>query len=499
VPVGVLAGVGVVRLQARAQLESVIGERLADVRAQWAEARQHADEAGALRRTSFHLFDTPGRAEEAEATWARAREESQAADSGYARATSALEAVWGVEPTHEESRALLADLLAERVALAEREFRTEQREELMARLAAHDTSGERRQRLDAPARLSITVQPPGARVLLAPPESGKAERELGVAPLGEVELPAGSHLLRIEAPGRLPVRASVLLRPGEQQTLALDLPRQEDVPEGFVYVPPGRFLQGSEDERLRRSFFNTVPLHEVETGGFLIARHEVTFADWMAYLDALPPAERARRLPGTRGERSGVVLESLKGRWRLSLRPTSATYSAWEGEPIRYGLRDRRAVQDWRRFPVAAISFEDARAYASWLDTTGRIPGARLCTDREWERAARGADGRLFPSGDTLGPDDANIDVTYGQEALGFGPDEVGSHPGSRSPFGVEDMAGNVWEWTRLEESPEQPVIRGGSWFQSELGSQSANREPMEPTQRDPLIGLRLCATLRPR
>ncbi|WP_224370961.1 nSTAND1 domain-containing NTPase [Hyalangium versicolor] len=496
VPVGVLAGVGGVRLQARARLESMISERLADVRAQWNEARRHSEEAGRLREQSFHHFDTPGRSEDAEATWVRAQEESRAADSGYSRATSALEAVWGVEPGHEEVRTLLADLLAERVAVAEREFRREQREDLVARLAAHDASGERRRKLEALAQVSVASQPPGARVLRWIPGEAQAQRELGRAPLSKLELPPGSHLLQVEAPGRAPVRVSLLLRPGEPRALSLELPRLEAVPEGFIYIPPGRFLQGSADEGLRRTFFNTVPLHEVETSGFLISRHEVTFADWMAYLTALPPAERARRLPGTRGERSGVLLEQLEGRWRLTLRPTAVTYSAWEGEPIRYGRRDRRAVQDWRRFPVSAISFEDARAYAAWLDTTGRVPGARLCTDAEWERAARGADGRLFPSGDRLEPDDANIDVTYGRQPLGFGPDEVGSHPGSRSPFGVDDMAGNVWEWTRSDEALEQPVIRGGSWFQLELGSQSANREPMEPTQRDPLIGLRLCATL---
>ncbi|MDC0713173.1 SUMF1/EgtB/PvdO family nonheme iron enzyme [Stigmatella sp. ncwal1] len=499
VPVGVLAGVGAVRFQARARLDSVVAERLLGVRTQWAEARRHAEEAGRLRQEAFQHFDLPDRGEDAEGLWARAREEDQAADSGYARATSALEAVWSVEPNRDEVRALLADLLAERVSLASRESRWEQREELMARLATHDASGERRRRLEASALLSVRTQPPGGRVRLLAQEEEEADQELGVAPLEHVKLPAGSHLLRVEAPSRADVRVSLLLRPGEARELTLELPPAEAIPEGFLYVPPGRFLQGSADEGLRRTFFNTVPLHEVETKGFLIARHEVTFADWMAFLDTLPANERARRLPGTRGARSGVVLEQKGGRWHLTLRPTSVTYSAWEGEPIRYGRRAQRAVQDWRRFPVSAISFEDAQAYAAWMDASGRIPGARLCTDREWEHAARGADGRLFPSGNRLDPDDANIDVTYGREPLGFGPDEVGSHPRSRSPFGVEDMAGNVWEWTLSDEALAQPVIRGGSWFQLELGSQSANREPMEPTQRDPLIGLRLCATLRER
>jgi eukaryotic-like serine/threonine-protein kinase len=149
------------------------------------------------------------------------------------------------------------------------------------------------------------------------------------------------------------------------------------------------------------------------------------------------------------------------------------------------------------RFPVAAVSYEDAIAYAAWLDRTGRIPGARLCDEHEWERAARGADARTFPSGAMLSPDDANIDVTYGREPLAFGPDEVGSHPGSRSPIGADDMAGNVWEWTRSVQTPDTPVARGGSWYHGELSSRSMNREVSEPTEHHPLIGVRLCATPR--
>ena len=83
-------------------------------------------------------------------------------------------------------------------------------------------------------------------------------------------------------------------------------------------------------------------------------------------------------------------------------------------------------VQDWLRMPVSAISFEDAQAYVAWLSHTGRVPGARLCDEREWERAARGADARAFPGGAALEQDDANFDRTYGRIAAGFGPDEVG-------------------------------------------------------------------------
>jgi formylglycine-generating enzyme required for sulfatase activity len=146
---------------------------------------------------------------------------------------------------------------------------------------------------------------------------------------------------------------------------------------------------------------------------------------------------------------------------------------------------------------VGGIGYDDALAYAAWLDRTGRVPGARLCSELEWERAARGADARRFPHGNALAPQDANIDATYGKEPLAFGPDEVGSHAASASPFGVLDMAGNVWEWTRSAEAGGKPVARGGSYYMGANAAWINNRELPEPTFRDPTVGMRVCASVR--
>jgi formylglycine-generating enzyme required for sulfatase activity len=300
----------------------------------------------------------------------------------------------------------------------------------------------------------------------------------------------------VEAPGKVTTRLPVLLAAGE--TVKLAIAPSASLPPDMVYVPPGRFLFGSGDStQLRRAFLNAPPLHEVTTSGYLIGRHEVTLGDWIAFLDDLPPEERARRTPRSHtpyAESSLELVELAPKRWRFQFTHANRTYAADMTEHVHYEHRTARADQDWLRFPVAAIAFDDAVAYARWLDRTNRLPGARLCDEYEWERAARGADGRPYPAGDALGPDDANIDVTYGRDPLAFGPDEVGSHPGSRSVLGVDDMAGNVWEWTRSVERVDAPVTRGGGWYQAALDASSTNREAGEPTERYVWLGFRLCA-----
>jgi formylglycine-generating enzyme required for sulfatase activity len=186
-----------------------------------------------------------------------------------------------------------------------------------------------------------------------------------------------------------------------------------------------------------------------------------------------------------------MSLTRTQGAWQVTIQPTSHVYRARAGELIHYETRARRADQDWLKLPVSGISGDDANAYAIWLDKSGRVPGARLCSEVEWERAARGADGRLYPHGDTLAPDDANWDQTYGRQPLAFGPDEVGSHPASDSPFGVSDMTGNVWE--RVAASP--PAAMGGAFYFDALSGAAVNSEPMPSETRHLTVGLRLCAS----
>jgi formylglycine-generating enzyme required for sulfatase activity len=138
---------------------------------------------------------------------------------------------------------------------------------------------------------------------------------------------------------------------------------------------------------------------------------------------------------------------------------------------------------------------QDAQAYSRWLSLHG-LPGAHVCDDREWERAARGADGRDFTTGETLLASDVNIDETYGREPSSFGPDEVGSHPASDSVFGVQDMVGNAMEMVISVEGFDAASIRGGSWYYDEWSARLPARFPLDKTTRSPMVGFRICAPI---
>jgi formylglycine-generating enzyme required for sulfatase activity len=409
-----------------------------------------------------------------------------------------------VDPESPAVRGLLGDVLYARAQLADREHHAAARDELLDRLRLYDPDGVRRNRWAAPAELVVQTSPPGAHVTVSRyVEENRARRLVSVGalqptPATGVVLSPGSYLFELELPGYAPARYPILLERAERVSLNLPLVPTARVPEGFVYVAPGHFLFGSAaDEEARRAFFNTVPIHDSTTGAFLIARHETTWADWIAFLRALPPEERARRTPRVSGLGGSLQLEEIEGgSYQLTLQPSKRAYVARMGEPIRYEQRTQRAVQDWLRFPVAGVSLDDAQAYVSWLSQSGRVPGARLCTEREWERAARGADGREFPSGDHLERDDANIDETYGKSPLAFGPDEVGSHPASRSPFGVDDACGNVFEWTTSSLVPGEHALRGGAYYYDRTTVRSTNRQVAEPNIRDPNVGIRVCAAV---
>jgi formylglycine-generating enzyme required for sulfatase activity len=210
-------------------------------------------------------------------------------------------------------------------------------------------------------------------------------------------------------------------------------------------------------------------------------------------LRAIPPDERDKRRPLFSLTQNTVELAYQAGAFTLAIRPTGGDLMrAAEREPLVYPERSIRTHVRWERMPVSGISYLDGQAYAAWLAETGKVPGARLCTTFEWERAARGADLRAFPHGDQLAASDANIDETYDRRSLGFGPDEVGSFLRSDSPFGVADLAGNVWEFTAGPDG--RPWVKGGCYYLQRVNAMIANNSPTELRQRGARYGLRICA-----
>ena len=194
----------------------------------------------------------------------------------------------------------------------------------------------------------------------------------------------------------------------------------------------------------------------------------------------MPPSSQPHAGHGTRDHRV---------RFRLTLGVAGWQASAREGEPLRI---PGRPPLRWESLPVAYRTDAEVQDYLAWLQETGRVVGARLCREREWERAARGADERRYPHGDVLRPGDGNIDETFGRDPRAMGPAEVGAYPLVRSPFGVDDLLGNSWEPTLSEDG--ERILRGGCFFQDRQVARSANREPAAGLGRSVYVGLRVCA-----
>ncbi|MFQ5508240.1 MAG: formylglycine-generating enzyme family protein [Leptospirillia bacterium] len=229
--------------------------------------------------------------------------------------------------------------------------------------------------------------------------------------------------------------------------IAPDDPRVADM----VRVPAGPFImgQGPEDGRLGVDVgVDSVPRHRVNLREFWIDRTEVTVGRYKAFV----AATGHRPFP----------------EW------------AWDKRPYR------------NDDPVIGISFFDAKAYCAWR-------GARLPTEAEWEKAARGTDGRRYPWGDVWDPER----VVY-EGSRKVQPDRVGSHPANASPYGALDMAGNVMEWTdtwykaypgndlvREAFGEKYRVLKGGGWVGTQFEMRPANRHAVLPLLGQPTFGFR--------
>jgi formylglycine-generating enzyme required for sulfatase activity len=137
--------------------------------------------------------------------------------------------------------------------------------------------------------------------------------------------------------------------------------------------------------------------------------------------------------------------------------------------------------------PVVGVSFWEAEAFCAWA-------GGRLPTEEEWEAAARGATGLVYPWGDAWQDGICNT-----HEAGLRGTSPVGLFPRARqADRAIDDLAGNVWEWCaslydpKRKDSPDARVLRGGSWYYGRDLARSANRGRIDPNHRSYGIGFRV-------
>ncbi len=222
-----------------------------------------------------------------------------------------------------------------------------------------------------------------------------------------------------------------------------------------------------------------MPGHRVVLDAYLIDRHEVTSAQFDRFVAATGHVTTAER------EGTGWVSRYVETEWRWTAVP-GASWRAPDGT-------ETAAPGD---HPVVQVSWLDGDAYCRWA-------GKRLPTEAEWEKAARGTDGRAYPWGDTW-----NAAMITDDPSVQRRP--VGALPDGASPFQVHGMAGNVAEWVAdwfdkqyYEGSPaanppgpsagQYRVVRGGSWNHSRFYLRTTYRGREAPDSRDNRVGFR-CA-----
>ena len=235
-----------------------------------------------------------------------------------------------------------------------------------------------------------------------------------------------------------------------------------DANSSMIKIPAGEFVMGSSAEEVQsikaqygkremyknHPFDEEVPRRKVFVKTFLIDIHEVTNKEYSDFVHA-----------------TGHVAPK-----------------SWPG-----GHPDSSKDS----FPVTYVTHEDAEAYAKWADK-------RLPTAEEWEKAARGPDGRVYPWGDSFDPykaatADSDLHaVSAGQCAVGSVA-KVMIAPGDISPYGVRDMAGNVREWTATAPpgDPKMALIKGASWVDLSVNARAAHREYIPKASSAHIIGFR--------
>jgi serine/threonine protein kinase/formylglycine-generating enzyme required for sulfatase activity len=436
------------------------------------------------------------------------REKHVAARRRELEAMQTARAALDLDPDLPEAHALLAEHHRRQVEAAEVRGDEDGAREHEALLRVHDR-GEHARWLAGDGAVTLVTDPPGATVHLFRYEDRDRRRQevpagvLGTTPLVRVPLGRGSWMLRIRAPGRAEVAYPVHVRrlehwdgvrPGDAAPTKVRLPLEGELGPDDRYVPAGWFTSGDpgavDGLRVRRWWVD----------GLVVRRHPVTNAEYLAFLNALVDdgrADEARAFAPT--EHHGPA-DGLRVLW-----PTGP-----DGRYTVDGIADTNAILWAPDSPVVLVDHPAAAAFCAWAAArSGRA--WRLPHDLEWEKAARGADGRRFPWGDFI---DATWCRVAQSDAAGAGRVAVGAYPLDVSPYGVNGLAGNVRDWCANDyqrvglpagidivpvalgdQDPAYRMLRGGSFFSSTDLCRAAGRFAASPGTRNTGAGFRMVAS----
>jgi len=306
-------------------------------------------------------------------------------------------------------------------------------------------------------------------------------------------LPRGSYLLHIPSgQGICDTRYPFEVARDRDWDEACDLVQEDDAPPlppgatappYWVFLAAGPYRASGDRDAMasppRPAAWTRVPGEGTE--GVFMAKFEVSSGMWRVYLDDAvwhAPDKAFARLP------------------RESMTATEANvYWARDGDR---GFRPKPGFEWWTDdIPVFSISGQDSEDYCKWL--TGRLGGQGwaigLPTEDEWERAARGPDGRFFPWGDSFDVAFCRMQDSRVREIELLMPEPSGLFPLDESVFGVRDLGGNAREDTATDSGNRRwRVTKGGSWTGPESGCRSASRFDAAPELVESWRGLRLIA-----
>jgi formylglycine-generating enzyme required for sulfatase activity len=233
----------------------------------------------------------------------------------------------------------------------------------------------------------------------------------------------------------------------------------------MVLIPAGSFLYGEDGGETNEKSKQIIHLP-----GYYIDLYPVTNRKFCRFLNEVNPAvtelNRWIYLDGkSETEKCRIIKIDIKNN---------------DGKIIKYEYEIEKGYEE---HPVIYVTWFGANAYARWA-------GKRLPSEQEWEKAARGPDGLIYPWGNTFEKGYCNS-----SESGLLHTTEVTQFPQGKSPYGCWDMAGNVFEWTSSKSggSMSKYVLRGGSWFSDSYNCRCAFRNESHPNFINSYIGFR-CA-----